>query len=91
MEILLVAQIIYYFTVSFAILVIGVFSIIIVYHLMHITKHLGHIADNIDDASTGLKEEIEDILAALSTLPILSYFLKRHGMHKSHVCDKKIS
>lgn len=77
MEVLAVAQTIYYFSASLAIIVIGVFCAIVSYHLIYIAKRLRHISNNLDGLSDELKEKIESVVDKLSALPILSYFLKK--------------
>ena len=76
MGVLELAQTIYYFAASLAIIILGVLCAVVSYHLIRITKHLRHISDNLDDASDEFKERIENIIERLSSLPILSYFLK---------------
>ncbi len=84
MGVLIFAQTLYYLVVSFAIIVLGALVTVIAYHLIYITKHLRHISDNIDDTSGEMKKRLEEIIERLSSLPILSYFLKRDGGHTSH-------
>lgn len=88
---LIFAQTLYYLIVSLAIIVLGVLFTIIMYNLVYITKHLRHISDNLDDTSDELKKRIEEVVERLSSLPILSYFLKRDGRHKLFPPHKKRS
>ena len=83
---LVFAQTFYYIVASLAIVVLGMLLSIMAYHIIHITKHLRNISDNLDDTSGELKKRIEEVIERLSSLPILSYFLRRD---KSHVLHKK--
>lgn len=89
MDMLVFAQTLYYLVVSVAIIVLGTLFVVIAYYLISIAKHLGHISDNLDDTSGDLKKRIEEIVERLSSLPILSYFLKRDGGHDSRASHKK--
>jgi uncharacterized membrane protein len=84
MEALIIAQTLYYFLASLVIVVLGVLVTIIAYHLIYITKHLRHISDNLDDTSDELKVRVEEVIERLSSLPILSYFLRRDRSHTFH-------
>ncbi len=90
MGVLIFAQTLYYFVVSFAIIVLGALFAIITYHLVYVTKHLRHISDNLDDTSDELKKRIEEVVERLSSLPILSYFLRRDKPHASHKKGRSI-
>lgn len=83
MSVLTFSEILFNLTASIAIIVIGVLIAVAVYHLMHITKKLRHIADNLSDISDNTKEAIEEIIDNLSNLPILSFFMKGKGKKES--------
>lgn len=91
MEVLIFAQTLYYFVVSVAIITLGTLFIIIAYHLIYIAKNLRHISNDFDGMSDELKTRIEEVIERLSSLPILSYFLKRDGERESRASHKKRS
>ena len=72
---LIIAQTLFYFTVSFAIIALSVLAGMIAYHLVKITKELRRITDNLGDASDELRDSLSDLIERLSSLPILSMFL----------------
>jgi len=77
--VLILAQIVFYSTVSVAIIVIGALCAIVTYHLIHIAKELEKLSHNLNHASVEASERINDIIDRLSNLPILSYFLKKRS------------
>ncbi len=79
---LIFAQTLFYFTVSAAIIAVGVLCAVAAYHLIHITRELEELSHNLNRASSEAGERINDILDRLSDLPVLSYFLKK-GRKKS--------
>lgn len=83
------AQTLYYLVASFAIITLTALCMIIAYHLIHIAKNLRHISENIDDTSSDLKKRIEEVVERLSSLPILSYFLKKNGGREARASHKK--
>lgn len=91
MDLLIFSQTLYYLVASFAVIVFGTFFIIIAYHMIRITKHVRHISDNLDDVSEELKIRIEEVIEQLSSIPILSYFVKRKRDRKSKISDGKRS
>ncbi len=80
--VLIVSQIFFYFSVSLAIVVIGVLCIITLFHLVRITKELERISRDFRNASGDVLERIRDIVEMLSELPILSFLLKRAHRRK---------
>jgi predicted PurR-regulated permease PerM len=86
---LIFAETLYYLVVSFAVIIIGALVAVVVYHLIYIAKNLRHISDNLDETSGDLKKRIEEIIERLSSLPILSYFLKKNGGQGSRISHKK--
>lgn len=91
MEFLTFAQTVFYLTVSLAIIVIGILCAVVVFHLIHIVKHLRNISDNLDDATGELKNRVKEVIEQLASLPILSYFLKRSGTRATGQARKKRS
>src|SRR5882672_3222002 len=83
MEALIIAQTIFYFTVSAAIIVLGALCAIVAYYLIRITKELEAMSRDWHDASDEARERINDIIDRLSDLPILSYFLRKEP-RRSH-------
>lgn len=75
---LIFAQTVFYLTVSVAIIVIGVLGVVVMYHLIRITRELEELSRNLKNASSEAGERINDIIDRLSDLPVLSYFLKKH-------------
>lgn len=76
---LLLAQTIFYFVVSLAIIVVGILCAVVAYHLIHIAKELEVLSQNLTDASSDAIEQVNDVIDRLSALPILSYFLRRRA------------
>lgn len=76
---LIIAQTLFYFTVSFAIIALSFLAGMIAYQLVKITKELGRITDNLGDASDELRDSLSDLIERLSGLPILSMFLFPSG------------
>lgn len=76
MTTLLFAQILFYFSVSFAVIILAVMIGFVIYHLIKVTKSLEQISENIENASDELHENLKDALTVLGTLPILSFFFK---------------
>ena len=79
MTALVAAQTLFYFTVSFAIIALGILTGMIAYHLVKITKELRRITDNLGDASDELRDSLSDLIERLSSLPVLSMFLSPSG------------
>lgn len=91
MEFLVLAQIIFYLTVSVAIIVLGVLCAIAAYHLIRTMKHLSNISDTLEGTAKDLKHTIREIIEKLASLPILSYLLKDSKMHPPESSRKKRS
>lgn len=77
MDALIFSQTFFYLVVSLAIIVLGVFAVVIAYHLIGITKRLEEISSDISDTSHDARERIKDLLEAFSRIPFLSSFLNR--------------
>ena len=74
---LLIGQILFYFTVSVAIIVGGVFFAIIAYYLMKTARNLEALSKNLHAASEEALERINEVIDRLSDLPGVSFFLRR--------------
>lgn len=74
---LILAQTVFYITVSLAIIIIGVLCAIVTYHFIKIAKELEGLSKNLHNASSEALARIEDIIDRLSKLPVLSYFLRK--------------
>jgi hypothetical protein len=79
---LIISQIFFNFTVALAIIVFGVLSSVVVFHLIMIVKELEKLSKNINYASIEVAERINDIIDRLSELPILSYLLKKRNKRR---------
>jgi fatty acid desaturase len=74
---LMLSQIVFYFTVSIAIIAVGILFGIFTYHLIKIAKELQELSHNLNHGSAEAMKKINDIIDRLSDIPILSYFLKK--------------
>ncbi len=88
---LILAETVFYFTVSVAIITIGALSAVVTYHLIHIAKELEELSGNLNAASGEAGERINDIIDRLSELPILSYFLKKRSVVRNGKGRGKLS
>lgn len=79
MTALILAQTFFYFTVSFAVIAVGVLCVMVTYHLMRIVRELEELSRNLNHASAEAIERINDVIDRLSELPVLSYFLKKRS------------
>ena len=84
------AEIVFYFTVSVAIIVIGILCSIVTYHLIHIARELEKLSSNLSQASSEAGEKINDIIDRLSDLPIFSYFLRKRSPARNRKDQEKI-
>lgn len=84
MNTLIVAQTIFYLSVSLAIIALGVLSAIATYYIIHIARHLNNLSNNLDNTSEEIKENVREIIERLSQLPFLSFFLKRENSRERH-------
>ncbi len=80
---LIISQTIFYFVVSIAIIVIGILSGIVVYHLVCITKELKKVAENFHEASDEAAERVRELIDRLSGLPFLSFLFREKGGYGS--------
>ena len=79
MQILIIAQTIFYLTVSLAIIVLGVLAAMVTYYLIKIAKNVNKISENLDQASDEIKANVKEIIDRLSRLPILSFLLNKEN------------
>jgi len=87
---LIIGQILFYFTVSIAIIVSGVIFVLIAYRLAKIAKNLEAISKNLNEASEEVVERVQDVIDQLSGLPVLAYFLrKRHSSKRRNTKGPK--
>ena len=84
MTILIIAQTLFYFTVSFAIIALSILIGMIAYQLVKITKELRRITDNLGEASDELKDSLTDLTERISSIPILSMFINGRGDSSGH-------
>jgi len=80
MDALIFAQTLFYFAFSFLLIMFLVWTVFIGYYLMHIAKNLNKLSDNLNQASEEVKENVREIMERLSSLPFLSFFIKKHGV-----------
>lgn len=86
MELLIIAQIIFYTVFSLAIIIFGVLVLVLLYNFIRIEKNIRKISENLENASEEVKENLESLIGKILTLPLLSLFLKKmsaKGRHKS--------
>ncbi len=74
---LIFSEIVFYLTVSLAIIVMGVLCAMVTYRLIRIARELEELSRKLNNASDEAGERINEIIDRLSDLPILSYFLKK--------------
>ena len=84
---LVLSQTVFYLVVSAAIIVVGILSAVVAYHLMRIAKELEAISQNFREMSDEAQERIRDIIERLAGLPILSFLLRNRGVRSC--TDKK--
>ena len=77
METLILAQTLFYFSVSFVIIVCGLLVIALVLQINFIVRHLKNVSSDIDDASFEIKDKLQNIIDRLEDFPFLSYFLRK--------------
>ena len=84
MELLILAQTIFYLVISVVIVFAGVLLCVATYHLAAIAKHLHRLSANLDNASQEVRETIESIIKVLAHLPLMSLlFRKTHRALKN--------
>ncbi|TSC81851.1 MAG: hypothetical protein G01um101420_764 [Parcubacteria group bacterium Gr01-1014_20] len=83
-DVLIFAQIVFYFSASIAIIVIGVLLVFAIYHLVRVSRHLHSIAESFDQTSHEVKDRLAMALENLERLPVFSFLFKsRDRGHKS--------
>lgn len=87
---LIFAQTVFYFTVSVAIIVIGILCGILTYHLIRIARELEEISHKLNNAAHDAGERIQDVIERLSNVPILSYFLKKRSVSHTSPLSQKV-
>ncbi|MEK7093847.1 MAG: hypothetical protein AAB903_00730 [Patescibacteria group bacterium] len=86
---LLVGQILFYFTVSLAIIVGGILFSIVTYYLIRTAKNLEALSKNLNAASEEAIERINEAIDRLSDLPVLSYFLRKRSGEEGRKGSRK--
>lgn len=83
MTTLVFSQILFYFSVSIAVIILGLMMGVVVYRVIKIAKSLQKISENIENASDDLGDRLENILNNLATMPILSFFFKNKNRRRA--------
>ena len=73
MEYLIIAQTAFYAVFSLAILTLSILLAAALYYLLGIAKHLRKIAENADAVSGDARDKLQELLDALTRLPIISF------------------
>ena len=73
MEYLIIAQTAFYAVFSLAILTLSILLAAALYYLLGIAKHLRKITENADAVSGEAREKLQELLDALTRLPIISF------------------
>ncbi len=81
-DVLIFAQIVFYFSASIAIIVIGVLLSFSVYHLVRVSRHLHSIAQSFDQTSHEVKDKLAVALDNLERLPVFSFLFKSRDKSK---------
>ena len=76
MTALILAQTIFYFTASLAIIVFGVLLGIMAYYFIQIARQVQNLSENLNQASDEIKENIKEIFDNLSRIPLLSFLFR---------------
>lgn len=79
MNIITFAPTLYYLLASLFMITFGSLIIVAAYHFMHAAKKIRNILNNLSEISDETKVAIEDIIENLSSLPILSFFMRGRG------------
>lgn len=82
MDILYFSQTLFYLTFSLLIIVVGVMSAYIVYNIFILVRNLKKISDNVEHASSEIKDNIMEIFDRLSSFPFLSMFMHKKKVKK---------
>ena len=76
---LILAQTVFYFSASAAIIAIGALSSIALYCFARIIREIANLFGNLNRVSSEAGELIKDIIYVISNLPIFSYFIKKRA------------
>lgn len=82
MDILYFSQTLFYLTFSLLLIVVGVMGIYIVYNIFILVRNLKKISDNVEHASSEIKDNIMEIFDRLSHFPFLSMFMHKKPVKK---------
>lgn len=74
---LIFSQIVFYFTVSLAIIIVAALFGIFIYLLIETAKEIRKVFKNINIVSNEIGEQTKNIINIVSNLPIFSYFFKK--------------
>lgn len=85
----IISQTIFYSVASLAIIAVGIFFSLAMYHLVHMTRELEEITHDFHNLTDDARERIDDIIERLSELPLLSFLLKRTNYKKTKNYEKK--
>lgn len=77
MDALIFAQTVFYLTFSLLIIVLLVSAVLVSYYIVRIAKNLNKLSDDLHQASEEVRENIKEIMERLSSLPFLSFLLKK--------------
>lgn len=77
MPTLIIAQTIFYFSVSLVIIIFGITVVLVGYRFIKLIRELHNTIHNIHSASSEALERVRDVLEKLSALPFLALFLKK--------------
>ncbi len=75
---LIFAEIVFYLTVSIAIILMAALGASVTYRLIRIARELEGLSRNLNQASSEAGERIREVVERLSDIPVLSFFLRRH-------------
>lgn len=76
MQALILAQTLFYFVASLAIIVFAVLLGMAAYYLIQIARQVQNLSENLNQASDEIKENIQEIFDNLSRIPLLSFLFK---------------
>gem|GEM_PF-6084156 len=78
MSALILAQTLYYFAASLAIIIFGALLGMMAYYLIQIARQMQNLSENLNQASDEIKENIGEIFDNLSRIPLLSFLFKEN-------------
>ena len=87
-EAFIIAQTLFYFVASFAIIVIGLIFCAITYYTVQIGKRLRKISENVEQSSAEVRENIREFFERLADISFASLFFGK-GRRKKHTDDEK--